>query len=229
MRRYLAGDNFRIASQLDNIVVLRPIVATQDIGFLPGTAEEKVEPYLKQVFVYLNEIPEEYRSKKFTNMISTAKALIKDKESIPTDLVSLARSAGLIRVELVELARGANFRNAFIMGDELENVTVPVFETLLDRAEDGCKIAFSGDVRQCDLKPGMTSGLALYADMYRHAKPEELWCAAVVDLKHPIRSVRIQANHQMLAKYLETNPDLNKQFKQSVYSHGVMPTINKTR
>lgn len=229
MRRYVVGNSFRLASQLDNIVVLRPIVATQDIGFLPGTAEEKVEPYLKQVFAYLNEIPDEYKSKKFNNMISNARAFIKDKESMPTDLVGLAKSAGLIRVELVELARGSNFRNAFVMGDELENVPTPIFEMLLDRAEDNCKIAFSGDIRQCDLKPGVISGLALYTDMYKHASPEELWCAAVVDLPDVLRSVRTKANHKLLAKYLEAHPEIGEQFKKGAYSHGVMPTINKTR
>ena len=229
MKRYLVGDKFRLANSLDNIVVLRPIVATQDIGFLPGTAEEKVEPYLKQVFAYLNEIPDEYRSKKFNNMISTAKSLIKDKESIPSDLVGLAKAAGLIRVELVELARGSNFRNAFVMGDELENVPTPIFEMLLDRAEDNCKIAFSGDIRQCDLKPGVVSGLALYTDMYKQASPEELWCAAVVDLPDVLRSVRTKANHKLLAKYLTTHPEIEEQFKKGAYSHGVLPTVNKSR
>ena len=208
MERY-TGRRFRLNDELDNIVVLRPIVATQDIGFLPGTAEEKVEPYLKQVFAYLNEIPEDYRSKKFTNMVANAKALLKDKEAnVPTDLVSLAKAAGMIKVELVELARGANFRNAFILGDELENVPTPIFEMLLDRAEDNCKIAFSGDVRQCDLKPGVVSGLALYADMYKNASEEELWCAAVVELKDILRSVRTKANHKLLERYLEERPEM---------------------
>ena len=231
LHRYMEGTHFRIHDDINNIVVLRPIVATQDIGFLPGTAEEKVEPYLKQVFAYLNEIPEEYRSKKFTNMISGATALLKGNEnaSIPTDLVALAKAMSLIKVELVELARGANFRNAFILGDELENVPTPIFEMLLDRAEDNCKIAFSGDIRQCDLKPGVISGLALYSDMYKRAKDEDLWCAAVVDLPDVLRSVRTKANRKLLAKYLEERKDLKEQFNKGQYSHGVQATPNKGR
>ena len=163
-------------------------------------------------------------------MVANAKALLKDKEAnVPTDLVSLAKAAGMIKVELVELARGANFRNAFILGDELENVPTPIFEMLLDRAEDNCKIAFSGDVRQCDLKPGVVSGLALYADMYKNASEEELWCAAVVELKDILRSVRTKANHKLLERYLEERPEMKKQMEKSAYSHNVMPTQNKGR
>jgi len=221
--------NYRFAEQLDNIVVLRPIVATQDIGFLPGTAEEKVEPYLKQVFAYLNEIPEEYRSKKLNNMVASARTLVKDRETIPTDLVSLAKATGFIKVELVELARGANFRRSFILGDELENVNVPTFEMLLDRAEDGCKIAFSGDIRQCDLKPGITSGLALYTDMYRNLSVEELPFGAVVDMRWAIRTFRTRVHHEALAKYAQERPDFSEQMKRGVYSHGVsvLPTSNR--
>lgn len=218
--------NYRFADQLDNIIVLRPIVATQDIGFLPGTAEEKVEPYLKQVFAYLNEIPEENRSKKLNNMVASARTLV-SKEAIPTDLVSIAKATGFIKVELVELARGANFRRAFVLGDELENINVSTFEMLLDRAEDGCKIAFSGDIRQCDLKPGVMSGLALYTDMYRNLSDEELPFGAVVDMKDSMRTFRTRVNRDALEKYSQERPDFADQMRRGVYSHGVLSTPNR--
>lgn len=219
--------NYRLAEPLDKIVVLRPIVATQEIGYLPGTAEEKVAPYLRQVFAYINEIPEEYRSKKLNNMVTSAKSLVANKEQIPTDLVDLARMTGFLVEVLVELARGLNIEKAFVFGDELENVNIPTFEMLLDRPADGCKIAFSGDVRQCDLKPGVTSGLAVYADMYRNATVEDLPFGAIVDMKTSLRTFRVRVNHELLAKYAEQNQIIGEQLKRGVYSHNITSNRGK--
>jgi len=116
-----------LKDKVDRIVVTRPIVqAGERIGFLPGTAEQKLDPYLYPVF-------DEFRH------------FMSHEE--------IAYNKSNHRIEIVPLAlmRGRNFHNAFIIGDEMQNATFDQMKMLLTRMGIDSKMVISGDPSQSDL------------------------------------------------------------------------------
>ena len=100
--------------------------AGERIGFLPGTAEQKLDPYLYPVF-------DEFRHFMSHEEIST------NKNSRYIEVVPLA------------LMRGRNFHNAFIIGDEMQNATFEQMKMLITRMGTNSKLIISGDLSQSDL------------------------------------------------------------------------------
>ena len=120
--------------EIDKIVITRPHVAVgKDIGFLPGTLEEKAQPWALPVLDVL------------TKHLS--------KGTVETGLKS-----GNIEIATLALMRGRSFDNAFIIVDEAQNIEVPEIKMLLTRVGEGSTIVLNGDIQQSDLKG--TSGLA---------------------------------------------------------------------
>lgn len=122
------------AGEIDKIIITRPAVeAGESMGFLPGELDEKYEPYLTP----LREVFNERLGR------SQTEYLIKTG-----------------RIEAVPLAfmRGRTFRDSFVLLDEAQNVTRQQMKLFLTRIGENCKVVVDGDVRQSDLKEGM-SGL----------------------------------------------------------------------
>jgi len=112
---------------VEKIVITRPIVqAGERIGFLPGTAEQKLDPYLYPVFDELS------------HFLSY------------TDIATLKNER---KVEIVPLAlmRGRNFHKAFIIGDEMQNATREQMRMFITRMGMESKLVISGDPTQSDL------------------------------------------------------------------------------
>jgi len=120
--------------EIDKIVITRPHVAVgKDIGFLPGTLEEKAQPWALPVL----------------------DVLIKH---LGRGAVDTGLKAGNIEVATLALMRGRSFDNAFIIVDEAQNIEIPEIKMLLTRVGEGSTIVLNGDIQQSDLKG--TSGLA---------------------------------------------------------------------
>ena len=123
-----------ILKEIDKIVITRPHVAVgKDIGFLPGTLEEKAQPWALPVL----------------------DVLIKH---LGRGAVDTGLKAGNIEVATLALMRGRSFDNAFIIVDEAQNIEIPEIKMLLTRVGEGSTIVLNGDIQQSDLKG--TSGLA---------------------------------------------------------------------
>ncbi len=123
-----------ILKQIDKIVITRPHVAVgKDIGFLPGTLEEKAQPWALPVL----------------------DVLIKH---LGRGTVDTALKSGNIEIATLALMRGRSFDNAFIIVDEAQNIEVPEIQMILTRVGEGSTIVLNGDIQQSDLKG--TSGLA---------------------------------------------------------------------
>lgn len=117
------------------IVLVRPsVTAGEDIGFLPGSLEEKMDPFMAPLYDAFNEYWQDQ--------------LIEDYIADGT-------------IEIVPLAfmRGRNFRNAFIIADEAQNTTKDQMKMLLTRFGDDCRMVIAGDISQNDLKHFQQSGL----------------------------------------------------------------------
>lgn len=123
-----------ITKDIDKIVITRPHVAVgKDIGFLPGTLEEKAQPWALPVL----------------------DVLIKH---LGKGAVDTALKSGNIEVATLALMRGRSFDNAFIIVDEAQNIEIPEIKMLLTRVGEGSTIVLNGDIQQSDLRG--TSGLS---------------------------------------------------------------------
>ena len=120
--------------EIDKIVITRPHVAVgKDIGFLPGTLEEKAQPWALPVLDVL-------------------------VKHLGRGAVDTGLKSGNIEVATLALMRGRSFDNAFIIVDEAQNIEIPEIKMLLTRVGEGSTIVLNGDIQQSDLKG--TSGLS---------------------------------------------------------------------
>lgn len=111
----------------DRLIVSRPIQPLgKDIGFLPGTMEEKMLPWLMPIQDNL-------------------KFLMGDKTSLQMYI-----DKGKIEVEALTYIRGRSIANAYIVIDEAQNLTKHEIKTIITRIGEGSKIILTGDIEQID-------------------------------------------------------------------------------
>ena len=110
------------------LVVSRPIMPMgKDIGFLPGSMEEKMAPWLAPVQDNL-------------------KFLTGDDQTTLDDYME----RGIIEMEALTYIRGRSIANAYIVIDEAQNLTAHEIKTILTRVGEGTKIVLTGDIEQID-------------------------------------------------------------------------------
>jgi phosphate starvation-inducible PhoH-like protein len=121
--------------QVNRIILTRPAVeAGEHLGFLPGTLNDKIDPYLRPLYDALHDML--------------------DPDSIPRLL-----TAGTIEVAPLAYMRGRTLNDAFIILDEAQNTSMEQMKMFLTRLGFGSKIVVTGDVTQVDLPGGTRSGL----------------------------------------------------------------------
>ena len=129
--------------EVKKIIITRPAVeAGEHLGFLPGTLNEKIDPYLRPLFDALHD------------MI--------DIETIPRMMQS-----GIIEVAPLAYMRGRTLNDAFIILDEAQNTTAEQMKMFLTRLGFGSKMVITGDVTQIDLPNGQHSGLRVVRDILK--------------------------------------------------------------
>ena len=120
---------------IEKIIVCRPVISVgQDIGFLPGTLEEKIGPYLVPLFDEFSYYLERKKIKEFT-----AEHVI---EMVPLSMM-----------------RGRTFNDSFIILDEAQNATYSEIRMLLTRIGMNSRLVLSGDLRQSDLPENVQGAL----------------------------------------------------------------------
>lgn len=125
---------YLLEEKVSKIIITRPVLeAGEKIGYLPGTAEEKLHPYLLPI---LDEI--QY----FISMAHYASLKLNNK----------------IEVVPLGLMRGRNFHNAFIVADECQNASYDQLKMLLTRIGHNSKMVLTGDVGQSDLSKHLQGG-----------------------------------------------------------------------
>ena len=131
------------AKKVNRIILTRPAVeAGEHLGFLPGTLNEKIDPYLRPLFDALHD------------MI--------DIETIPRMMQS-----GIIEVAPLAYMRGRTLNDAFIILDEAQNTTPEQMKMFLTRLGFASKMVITGDVTQMDLPNGQHSGLRVVRDILK--------------------------------------------------------------
>lgn len=125
-----------LESKYDQIVLARPVIPlqNQDIGFLPGTADEKVSPYMMPLFDNLAVIKKAFKS-------DTAKEVVRIEDML--------RRQKLIITPLAYI-RGRSLNDVFFIIDEAQNLTPHEVKTIITRAGENTKLVFTGDIYQID-------------------------------------------------------------------------------
>ena len=123
--------------EIEKIIITRPTVSKEEIGFLPGDLKEKMDPWLAPIYSNLY--------------------LLYDKDKIDKMVQDT-------QIEIVPFAfmRGRTFPNAFVIVDECQNITHQQTEMMLGRLGKGGKIVFCGDLSQVDLKSKKDSGISFF-------------------------------------------------------------------
>ena len=147
------------AKQVNRIILTRPAVeAGEQLGFLPGTLNDKIDPYLRPLYDALHDMV--------------------DPDSIPRLL-----TAGTIEVAPLAYMRGRTLNDAFIILDEAQNTSMEQMKMFLTRLGFGSKIVVTGDITQVDLPGGTRSGLRVVQGCWTRwttstsaTSPTTTWC-----------------------------------------------------
>jgi phosphate starvation-inducible PhoH-like protein len=132
-----------LSKRVNRIVLTRPAVeAGEKLGFLPGTLQEKIDPYLRPLYDALYDMLEGERVEKL-----------------------LERST--IEIAPIAFMRGRTLSDCFIICDEAQNSTVEQMKMILTRQGFNSKMVVTGDITQIDLPAGRQSGLTNAIEVLR--------------------------------------------------------------
>jgi len=131
---------------VDRIVLVRPAVeAGEQLGFLPGDLQEKINPYLRPLYDALSDIMGPARIGKYME-------------------------SGVIEATPLAYMRGRTLNNAFVILDEAQNTTIGQMKMFLTRLGYSSKAVITGDVTQIDLDRNERSGLIHVREILRETE-----------------------------------------------------------
>jgi phosphate starvation-inducible PhoH-like protein len=124
-----------LSKEVSRIILARPAVeAGERLGFLPGTLQEKVNPYLRPLYDALYDV-------------------------LDPDRVERYLEKGIIEIAPIAFMRGRTLNDAFVILDEAQNTTSEQMKMFLTRLGFNSKAVVTGDITQIDLPDGRRSGL----------------------------------------------------------------------
>ena len=130
-----------LSGQVRRIVLTRPAVeAGENLGFLPGTLTDKIDPYLRPLYDALGDMM--------------------DPDALPKLMAS-----GAVEVAPLAYMRGRTLNDSFIILDEAQNTTLAQMKMFLTRLGFNSKVVVTGDTSQIDLAGERSSGLLVIEDI----------------------------------------------------------------
>jgi phosphate starvation-inducible protein PhoH and related proteins len=130
-----------LSKQVNRIILARPAVeAGERLGFLPGTLQEKVDPYMRPLYDALHDLLEADKLESFLEK-------------------------GIIEVAPLAFMRGRTLNDSFVILDEAQNTTSEQMKMFLTRLGFNSKAVITGDVTQIDLPDSRKSGLVEAIDV----------------------------------------------------------------
>jgi phosphate starvation-inducible protein PhoH and related proteins len=150
--------------EISKIVVTRPAVSVdEDHGFLPGTLNQKMEPWTRPIFDVFEEY---YHPKEIAEMLED----------------------GVIEISPLAYMRGRTFKNAFVIADEMQNATPSQMKMLLTRLGENSRMVVTGDLNQAD-RP-RENGLLEFCSLYGEGGDYRMIAMATFETKdverHPV-------------------------------------------
>lgn len=154
---YAAVEALRLG-KVNKIVVTRPVVSVdEEIGFLPGGLESKMDPWTRPIFDTLRET---YSAKEIERMTEE----------------------GIIEIVPLGFMRGRTFKNAWIIADEMQNSSPTQMFMLATRIGEGSKMIITGDLNQSDLNPKSNGLLEIYNKIRCTERTKGLDCVRYIEL-----------------------------------------------
>jgi phosphate starvation-inducible PhoH-like protein len=130
-----------LTKQINRIILVRPAVeAGERLGFLPGTLQQKVDPYLRPLYDALYDMLDAEKIERFLEK-------------------------GIIEVAPLAFMRGRTLNDSFVILDEAQNTTSEQMKMFLTRLGFNSKAVITGDITQIDLPAGRRSGLVEAVDV----------------------------------------------------------------
>ncbi len=167
-----------LAKRVNRIVLTRPAVeAGERLGFLPGTIQEKVDPYLRPLYDALFDMLEPEKVEKF-----------------------LERN--IIEVAPIAFMRGRTLNDAFVIVDEAQNSTAEQMKMVLTRVGFNSKMVVNGDVTQIDLPLGKKSGILNAEEVLRGTEGISF---VYFDERDVVRHALVQRIVKAYERFQETN------------------------
>jgi phosphate starvation-inducible protein PhoH and related proteins len=124
-----------LTKQVNRIILARPAVeAGERLGFLPGTLQEKIDPYMRPLYDALYDM-------------------------LDADKLERFLEKGIIEVAPLAFMRGRTLNDSFVILDEAQNTTSEQMKMFLTRLGFNSKAVITGDITQIDLPAGKKSGL----------------------------------------------------------------------
>ena len=150
-------------AKFKRIVLIKSVTTlkNEEIGFLKGTLEEKMEPYVDSFM------------DNFRKLIGKTRTL-------------KLRSLGIIEVLPIAFARGRSIDNSIIIIDEAQNITLDNIRTLMTRIGDNSKMVILGDVKQKDIRNKKDSSLEVVLEKFKDV--EGFGCVELRDPKDVVRN-----------------------------------------
>jgi phosphate starvation-inducible PhoH-like protein len=132
------------------MMIVRTAVPSREIGYLPGTLEEKEEVYERPYHSIFDQLLN-FKSRNYENM----------------------KGIGVVKFESTSFMRGETYDNTVIIFDEVQNATFQELDTVMTRVGEGSKLILVGDGRQADLrKNGLNDFMRIVERMDCHAGVE---------------------------------------------------------
>ena len=132
------GLDLLFRKQVDKIIITRPTVSKESIGFLPGDIREKMDPWLAPIYHNLY--------------------MLYNKDKVDKEI-----EKGTIEIVPFAFMRGRTFVDSFVIVDEAQNVTHTQMETVIGRLGVNSKMVICGDIAQIDLKDKRETGFSFLA------------------------------------------------------------------
>jgi PhoH-like ATPase len=174
-------------SHFEQIILTRPNQVTgADMGFLPGTLKEKMDPFLgpfeDNFRVIIEALRDERHSESFINSVlphrkgshgSLGKGLsyddIVNQRNSVKSIVDKIKDSDFFSVQAIAYSRGRSWKNTLLIVDEAQNLSLHEVKTILTRAGEGTKVVLLGDVFQIDNRSlnQTNNGLMIAASRFR--------------------------------------------------------------
>ena len=132
--------------EFDKIIITRPTVSKEDIGFLPGDIREKLDPWVQPIY------------QNFYTLLGKEKR----------ELVEKWINDGTLEILPVSFMRGITFMDACVIVDEAQNITDEQMEMIVTRTGLRSKVIICGDISQIDLKHKGDSGFKFMCECAEH-------------------------------------------------------------
>lgn len=130
------GLEMLLQKKVEKLIITRPTVATEELGFLKGDMEEKFTPWMRPIIDNLNKM-------------------------YPASHIEAKMHSKAIEMLPLQYTRGITYDNAFVILDEAQNTTIQQIKMVMTRLGEESKMVLCGDLDQIDLKDPNDSGLTL--------------------------------------------------------------------